>query len=64
VAERGFYARGGDVVFSLAGLPTSLSLYFVCFSGHGVFPTVYTSMRNKKDFTKVQNSTSNFARNS
>jgi len=64
VAGRGFHARGGDVVFSLAGLPTSLSLYFVCFSGHGVFPTVYTSMRNKKDFTKVQNSTSNFARNS
>ena len=64
LAERGFHARGGNVVFSLAGLPTSLSLYFVCFSGHGVFPTVYTSMRNKKDFTKVQNSTSNFARNS
>ncbi|PUZ55967.1 hypothetical protein GQ55_5G256400 [Panicum hallii var. hallii] len=52
VAEHGFHARGGNV-FSLAGLPTSLSLYFVCFSGHGVFPTVYTSMRNKKDFTKV-----------
>ncbi|CAO2203923.1 unnamed protein product [Urochloa humidicola] len=52
VAEHGFHARDGNV-FSLAGLPTSLSLYFVCFSGHGVFPTVYTSMRHKKDFTKV-----------
>ena len=64
VAEHGFHARGGNVVFSLAGLPTSLSLYFVCFSGHGVFPTVYTSMRNKKDFTKVQIPLLNFARNS
>ncbi|RLN25396.1 vacuolar amino acid transporter 1-like [Panicum miliaceum] len=59
VAEPGFHARGGNA-FSLAGLllrPRLLhafSLYFVCFSGHGVFPTVYTSMRNKKDFTKVQ----------
>ncbi|CAO2190910.1 unnamed protein product [Urochloa humidicola] len=52
VAEHGFHANDGNV-FSLAGLPTSLSLYFVCFSGHGVFPTVYTSMRHKKDFTKV-----------
>ncbi|CAO2165420.1 unnamed protein product [Urochloa humidicola] len=52
VAEHGFHAKDGNV-FSLAGLPTSLSLYFVCFSGHGVFPTVYTSMRDKKDFTKV-----------
>ncbi|CAL4975427.1 unnamed protein product [Urochloa decumbens] len=52
VAEHGFHAKDGNV-FSLAGLPTSLSLYFVCFSGHGVFPTVYTSMRHKKDFTKV-----------
>ncbi|CAL4955638.1 unnamed protein product [Urochloa decumbens] len=52
IAEHGFHAKDGNV-FSLAGLPTSLSLYFVCFSGHGVFPTVYTSMRHKKDFTKV-----------
>ncbi|KAL6615502.1 hypothetical protein ACP70R_037772 [Stipagrostis hirtigluma subsp. patula] len=52
VAEHGFHANG-DNVLNLAGLPTSLSLFFVCFAGHGVFPTVYTSMRNKKDFTKV-----------
>jgi vesicular inhibitory amino acid transporter len=37
----------------MRGLPTSLSLYFVCFSGHGVFPTVYSSMKKKKDFPKV-----------
>lgn len=54
VAEHGFHAAHDGNLFSLAGLPTSLSLYFVCFSGHGVFPTVYTSMRNKNDFTKVQ----------
>lgn len=53
VAEHGFHAAKDANVFSLAGLPTSLSLYFVCFAGHGVFPTVYTSMRNNNDFTKV-----------
>lgn len=52
-AEHGFHATKDGYLFSLAGLPTSLSLYFVCFAGHGVFPTVYTSMGNKKDFTKV-----------
>lgn len=52
VAEHGFHAKDANV-FSLAGLPTSLSLYFVCFSGHGVFPTVYTSMRDNNGFTKV-----------
>jgi vesicular inhibitory amino acid transporter len=63
LAEHGFHARNSNV-FNLAGLPTSLSLYFVCFSGHGVFPTVYTSMRNKKDFTKVQILLQIFAQNS
>ncbi|CAD6341943.1 unnamed protein product [Miscanthus lutarioriparius] len=53
VAEHGFHAAKDANVFSLAELPTSLSLYFVCFAGHGVFPTVYTSMSNRNDFTKV-----------
>uniref|UniRef100_A0A0D9YB17 Amino acid transporter transmembrane domain-containing protein n=1 Tax=Oryza glumipatula TaxID=40148 RepID=A0A0D9YB17_9ORYZ len=35
-------------------LPTTLSLYFfVYFIGHGVFPTVYSLMKSKKDFPKV-----------
>ncbi|KAL6901026.1 hypothetical protein ACP4OV_005702 [Aristida adscensionis] len=53
VAEHGFHGNGGDALLSLAGLPTSLSLFFVCFAGHGVFPTVYSSMRNKRAFSKV-----------
>ncbi|XP_003566840.1 amino acid transporter AVT1I [Brachypodium distachyon] len=44
---------GGSALLNLSGLPTSLSLFFVCFSGHGVFPTVYSSMKKKKDFPKV-----------
>ncbi|KAL5226262.1 hypothetical protein ABZP36_014527 [Zizania latifolia] len=52
VAEKGFHVKGSDLL-NLSGLPTSLSLYFVCFAGHGVFPTVYSSMRKKRHFPKV-----------
>jgi solute carrier family 32 (vesicular inhibitory amino acid transporter) len=55
VDEHGFHTNG-DNVLNLAGLPTSLSLYFVCFSGHGIFPTVYLSMKRKRNFSKVQTS--------
>ncbi|EEE54883.1 hypothetical protein OsJ_02385 [Oryza sativa Japonica Group] len=35
-------------------LPTTLSLYFfIYFIGHGVFPTVHSLMKSKKDFPKV-----------
>ncbi|GJN18474.1 hypothetical protein PR202_gb05640 [Eleusine coracana subsp. coracana] len=36
-----------------SGLPTSLGLYFVCFTGHAIYPTIYSSMRNNKHFSKV-----------
>ncbi|KAL5228708.1 hypothetical protein ABZP36_016973 [Zizania latifolia] len=52
VAEKRFRVKGSGLL-NLSGLPTSLSLYFFCFAGHGVFPTVYSSMRKKKDFPKV-----------
>uniref|UniRef100_A0A0E0C3Y0 Amino acid transporter transmembrane domain-containing protein n=1 Tax=Oryza meridionalis TaxID=40149 RepID=A0A0E0C3Y0_9ORYZ len=43
----------GSSLLNLSGLPTALSLYFVCFAGHGVFPTVYSSMNSKKIFLRV-----------
>ncbi|CAO2183457.1 unnamed protein product [Urochloa humidicola] len=52
VAETGFH-RINTTVLNLSGLPTSLGLYFVCFTGHAVFPTIYSSMRNNKHFSKV-----------
>ncbi|KAG6715851.1 hypothetical protein I3842_04G017100 [Carya illinoinensis] len=35
------------------GMPTSVSLYAFCYCAHPVFPTLYTSMRNKRQFTNV-----------
>jgi vesicular inhibitory amino acid transporter len=52
VAETGFH-RNNTRLLNLSGLPTSLSLYFVCFTGHAVFPTIYSSMKNSKHFYKV-----------
>ncbi|XP_020099134.1 vacuolar amino acid transporter 1-like [Ananas comosus] len=51
VAETGFESKGD--LFNLKGIPTSVGLYFVCFTGHAVFPTIYTSMRVKNHFSKV-----------
>ncbi|KAJ3671083.1 hypothetical protein LUZ60_008509 [Juncus effusus] len=52
MAETEFKGLTADVL-NLEGLPTALGLYFVCFTGHAVFPTIYTSMRNKSQFSKV-----------
>lgn len=46
-----FHAQG--TVFNLKGLPTALGLYFVCFTSHAVFPTIYVSMKDKVQFPKV-----------
>ncbi|XP_072956447.1 amino acid transporter AVT1I-like [Typha angustifolia] len=51
VAETGFHQKGD--VFNLNGLPTALGLYFVCFTGHAVFPTIFTSMKERSHFSKV-----------
>uniref|UniRef100_A0A1D1YKC7 Vacuolar amino acid transporter 1 n=1 Tax=Anthurium amnicola TaxID=1678845 RepID=A0A1D1YKC7_9ARAE len=47
----GFHQRGQVVNFS--GLPNALGLYAFCFCGHAVFPTLCTSMKDKKQFPKV-----------
>jgi vesicular inhibitory amino acid transporter len=52
VAETGFH-RNNTSALNLSGLPTSLGLYFVCFTGHAVFPTIYSSMKNNKHFSRV-----------
>ncbi|KAK3128790.1 hypothetical protein QOZ80_6BG0466400 [Eleusine coracana subsp. coracana] len=47
----GFHEKG--VLLKLSGIPTAMSLYAFCFSGHAVFPMIYTSMRNRKTFPTV-----------
>lgn len=49
----GFHGKGRVVNFK--GIPTAVSLYAFCYCAHPVFPTLYTSMRNQKKFSKVRN---------
>ena len=47
----GFHHQGSLVHFS--GLPVAVGLYSFCFCGHSVFPSIYGSMRDRKQFSHV-----------
>lgn len=47
----GFHEKG--TMFNGRGIPTAISLYAFCYCAHPVFPTLYTSMRDQKKFSKV-----------
>ncbi|EFJ14266.1 hypothetical protein SELMODRAFT_181183 [Selaginella moellendorffii] len=47
----GFHETGKFI--DIAGLPVSLGLYGFCYSGHAVFPNIYTSMKNKSRYNRV-----------
>ncbi|KAF3320094.1 vacuolar amino acid transporter 1-like isoform X1 [Carex littledalei] len=47
----GFRQKG--IFLNWEGIPTAVSLYAFCFSGHSVFPTIYNSMQNPSKFSKV-----------
>ncbi|RZC60855.1 hypothetical protein C5167_022612 [Papaver somniferum] len=49
--DTGFRAKGK--FFKLNGIPTGVSLYTFCYCAHPVFPTLYTSMKDKRQFSKV-----------
>ncbi|XP_059639550.1 amino acid transporter AVT1J-like [Cornus florida] len=51
IGRIGFNEKG--TTLHLKGIPTATSLYAFCYSAHPVFPTLYTSMANKLQFTKV-----------
>ncbi|KFK25768.1 hypothetical protein AALP_AA8G157200 [Arabis alpina] len=48
----GFKNKDSEI-FRLNGVTTSVSLYAFCYCAHPVFPTLYTSMKNKRQFSNV-----------
>eukprot|EP00252_Welwitschia_mirabilis_P016195 TRINITY_DN3575_c0_g1_i5.p1 TRINITY_DN3575_c0_g1~~TRINITY_DN3575_c0_g1_i5.p1 ORF type:complete len:551 (+),score=33.61 TRINITY_DN3575_c0_g1_i5:43-1695(+) len=40
-------------LLDFASLPVALGLYGYCYSGHAVYPNIYTSMKRPNQFTKV-----------
>ncbi|XP_076904043.1 amino acid transporter AVT1I-like [Bidens hawaiensis] len=47
----GFQEKG--TIINWNGVPSAISLYAFCYCAHPVFPTLYTSMRNQHQFSKV-----------
>ncbi|KAJ7970991.1 putative Amino acid transporter [Quillaja saponaria] len=47
----GFHQPG--TLINWHGIPTAVSLYAFCYCAHPVFPTLYTSMREKHQFSNV-----------
>ncbi|XP_052184723.1 amino acid transporter AVT1I-like [Diospyros lotus] len=47
----GFHEKG--VIWKWTGLPTAISLYTFCYSGHAVFPTLCNSMKERSQFSQV-----------
>lgn len=49
----GFHAKG-SVLLNVETLPTAVGLYIVSFGGHPVIPSIYNSMRDSCQFSKVK----------
>ncbi|XWS30255.1 hypothetical protein CRYUN_Cryun24cG0100800 [Craigia yunnanensis] len=47
----GFQQRG--TLINWDGIPTAVSLYAFCYCAHPVFPTLYTSMKKRHQFSNV-----------
>ncbi|XP_007032545.2 PREDICTED: vacuolar amino acid transporter 1 isoform X1 [Theobroma cacao] len=47
----GFQQRG--TLLNWDGIPTAVSLYAFCYCAHPVFPTLYTSMKKRHQFSNV-----------
>ncbi|CAL1392144.1 unnamed protein product [Linum trigynum] len=52
-AFEGVGFRQTGTPLNLGGIPTAVSLYAFCYCAHPVFPTLYTSMKNKQQFSNV-----------
>ena len=47
----GFHENGP--LINWAGVPVSIGLFGFCYSGHAVFPNIYSSLRTKSDYNRV-----------
>jgi len=48
----GFHSQGRTLIH-LSGLPVAVGLYAFCYCGHAVFPSIYSSMKDRTQFSHV-----------
>ena len=53
ISTSGFTYQSGNLV-NLQGLPIAVGIYAFSFCGHAVFPSIYCSMRDRKQFSNVR----------
>ena len=53
ISHSGFTYQSGNLV-NLQGLPIAVGLYAFCYCGHAVFPSIYCSMQDRKQFPHVR----------
>lgn len=51
VNDVGFENKG--TALNLPGIPIAIGLYGYCYSGHGVFPNIYSSLKNRNQFPSI-----------
>ncbi|KAM0923330.1 hypothetical protein ACQ4PT_005628 [Festuca glaucescens] len=51
VDDVGFENKGSTL--NLPGIPIAIGLYGYCYSGHGVFPNIYSSLKNRNQFPSI-----------
>ncbi|KAL6848439.1 hypothetical protein ACP4OV_021733 [Aristida adscensionis] len=51
VDKVGFENKG--TALNLPGIPIAIGLYGYCYSGHGVFPNIYSSLKNRNQFPSI-----------
>lgn len=45
--------KNDGTALNLRGIPLALGLYGYCYSGHGVFPNIYTSLKQPNQYSSV-----------
>jgi vesicular inhibitory amino acid transporter len=45
--------KSEGTALNLPGIPIAIGLYGYCYSGHGVFPNIYSSLKKRNQFNAV-----------
>lgn len=45
--------KSEGTALNLPGIPIAIGLYGYCYSGHGVFPNIYSSLKKRNQFSAV-----------